>query len=67
MYRRFNGTELWHCNAGCSSWPLRGFEEKEHPVQGQVCSQCLEIEAMVSRLRFDDFENFSDLETGARR
>jgi hypothetical protein len=49
MYRRFNGTELWHLNAGCMSWPLLNFEEKEHPAVGKLCKECLELEQMVAR------------------
>lgn len=49
MYRRFNGAELWHLNAGCMSWPLLNFEEKEQPAVGKLCKECLELEQMVAR------------------
>jgi len=66
MYRRVNETELWHLNAGCSSWPLQNFKEREHPVLAQVCRECLEIEAMVGRHRFDDIDNFNSMEANVR-
>ena len=47
MYRRSNGKEIWHSNAGCSFWPLLNFDEKEAPEGGRVCEQCVEIELMV--------------------
>ena len=47
MYRRSDGKEIWHSNAGCSVWPLLDFDEKEAPEGGLVCEQCVEIELMV--------------------
>ena len=55
MYRRFNGSELWHLNAGCMSWPLLNFEQKEHPAVGKLCHECLELEQMVARRSLPDF------------
>jgi len=49
MYRRFNGTELWHGNAGCMSWPLLNFEESDRPSVGILCKECQELEQMVAR------------------
>jgi len=48
MYRRCNGMQFWHLNAGCMSWPLLNFEEKAHPAVGKVCEECLELEQMVA-------------------
>ena len=48
MYRRLNGTEVWHSNAGCVAWPLLNFEEKGPAASGKVCAECIELEQMVA-------------------
>ena len=55
MYRRLDGMELWHTNAGCVSWPLLNFEEKERPAVGRICEECLELDRMVARGRPAEF------------
>ena len=44
MFRRVVGTEIWHSVPTCPFWPLKDFEEKEHPTIGHRCRRCLQLE-----------------------
>jgi hypothetical protein len=63
MYRQTKGREVWHSNAGCSSWPLLNFDEKEAPVGGKICEECVEIEQMLPHRRVGPLSRPWDSET----
>jgi hypothetical protein len=44
MFRRWIGQEIWHSVPTCPFWPLRNFEERQHPTIGRRCRTCLHLE-----------------------
>ena len=62
MYRQSHGKEIWHSNAGCTSWPLLHFDEKGAPEGGKICQECVEIERMLPRNRADALSGSWDSE-----
>ena len=53
MYRRANGSALWHSNPQCESWPLVNFRECRAPSIGGTCAKCdqMHIGEIQERLR----------------
>ena len=45
IYRRNVGSQVWHTNPRCASWPLLNFKEQPRPAVGKVCPKCIELEA----------------------